>query len=117
MSITETEREAWKLAAHWRNKAEALTSAAHGLQQELEAVKARFSWQPIETAPKDGTYVLVRNEHGTWVAHYVAQYQSGFVPDQKWHSMLLNCRHMPRFCSLVPTHWQPLPDSTVVDAS
>ena len=66
-------------------------------------------WQPIETAPRDGSYCLLSNEHGTWVGVYVERFTSGYRPEQPWLSMMLNTRHMPRYCSLTPTHWAPLP--------
>ena len=65
-------------------------------------------WQPIETAPKDGTYVLLGNNEGSWVARYRPVYQSGFTPDNKWQSMMLNHDHMKRYPKLKPTHWMPL---------
>ena len=67
-------------------------------------------WQPIETAPEDGTYILLGNRHGTWVGKYLDRYISGYRPSNPWHSMMLNCRHMGRFPSVVPTHWMPLPE-------
>lgn len=69
-----------------------------------------MEWRPIETAPKDGTVILVCNDHGTWAARYVDVYQSGYVPEHKWHSLMLNHKHMiGPYPSLIPTHWQPLP--------
>lgn len=66
-------------------------------------------WQPIETAPNDGTYILLGSNEGSWVARYTPVYQSGFVPDNKWQSMMLNHDHMKRHPKLKPTHWMPLP--------
>jgi uncharacterized protein DUF551 len=48
-------------------------------------VPAPQEWQPIETAPKDGIYI-VANKYGVWVTH---QYASR--PENA-------------------THWMPLPD-------
>lgn len=69
-------------------------------------------WQPIETAPKDGRYLMVGNEDGVWIASYSAQFQSGYKPDNPWISLMLNHRHIEkvnRNYSSVPTHWMPLP--------
>lgn len=69
-------------------------------------------WQPIETAPKDGTPILVVNaERGApWIAQYQPVYQSGYRPDNPWFSLMLNCDwHPNRRGSFVPTAWKPLP--------
>jgi len=69
-------------------------------------------WQPIETAPKDGRYLMVGNKDGVWIASYSAQFQSGYKPDNPWISLMLNHRHIEkvnRNYSCVPTHWMPLP--------
>ena len=67
-------------------------------------------WQPIETAPKDGSYFLAGNAGGAWVAHWNQVAVSGYRFDQPWRSCMLNHYHMPvdvRY--LPPTHWMPLP--------
>lgn len=71
-----------------------------------------MSWQPIETAPKDGTYILVSNEQsdGAWVARYAPVYASGWRPENPWQSMMLNHWHLKRHLSRMPTCWQPLPE-------
>lgn len=66
---------------------------------------------PIETAPRDGTTLLVGNHLGWWIAKYEAVYQSGYRPENPWFSLMLNCSHMGRYPSLVPTHWMPLPEA------
>ena len=69
-------------------------------------------WLSIETAPQDGTYVLVSNGLGVWVAKYKAVYQSGWKPDCPWQSMMLNHDHIPRGKQRGrPTHWMPLPEA------
>jgi len=67
-------------------------------------------WQPIETAPKDGTAILVSNGRGVWVAKYKAVFQSGYKPDSPWFCLMLNKDYIPgKFRAGAPTHWQPLP--------
>lgn len=66
-------------------------------------------WMPIESAPKDGTFILVATSDGTWIARYCGIYPSGYRPENPWESMMLNRDHMPRYCSSFPTHWMPLP--------
>jgi hypothetical protein len=60
-------------------------------------------WQPIETAPKDGTYMLLMSRSGVviglWDAHEDREF--GTVP--AW-------RDDGEGYELHPTHWMPLPD-------
>lgn len=83
------------------------------LRTELVAGRereARMQWQPIETAPKDGSYLLVSNGHGVWVARFKSVYQSGWKPPSPWQSMMLNHAHIPSAKrNGSPTHWMPLP--------
>lgn len=71
--------------------------------------QAAPGWQPIETAPKDGTLLVVANAEGTWLAKYQDVYQSGFKPSNPWASMLLNHAHIEHFTSWLPTHWMQIP--------
>lgn len=66
-------------------------------------------WQPIETAKRDGSVILVANSDWTWVATYKPVYLSGYRPDNPWSNLLLNCSHMEKNRSGVPTHWMLLP--------
>ena len=69
-------------------------------------------WKPIESAPKDGSYILVGNRYGAWVATYDSTATSGYKFDNPWRSLMLNHRHMERRdrpYSLTPSHWMPLP--------
>ena len=72
---------------------------------------APSGWQPIETAPKDGTYILVSNPAagGSWVAQFKQFAASGFRFDEPWHSVMLNHWHLPDRHGGTPTVWQPLP--------
>jgi hypothetical protein len=81
------------------------------LRTLLSSSRGEQGWRTIDSAPKDGTYIILGNAQGAWVGCYVARYQSGFVPEDPWHSMMMNRRHMPRYSSSEPTHWQPLPSA------
>lgn len=61
-------------------------------------------WQPIETAPKDGTLVLIFDEK---VDVYMASWinQSGLHPKPGW----IDAEGDP--CE--PTHWKPLPQPPI----
>ena len=80
-----------------------------------------MDWQPIETAPKDGTRVLLarfidcaKYRHlprtgwikvGRWVGHYLDGYENKWrensVPEVPIGSERIG---------LCPTHWMPLPE-------
>jgi hypothetical protein len=58
-----------------------------------------MSWQPIETAPKDGTEVLVTEGTTFAVASYDLYGGWRDMGDMGWGGM----------CYTQPTHWMPLP--------
>ena len=77
-------------------------------------------WQPIETAPKDGTEVLLyapgRLTYGAWTEPSDVpeiKYRDGFAPEPEWEEFA------PFWSSWdggftedhPPTHWMPLPDA------
>jgi hypothetical protein len=69
----------------------------------LEAAE-KAAWQPIETAPKDGTGVLLFNPYeeqwvaiGRWLDHIHEDFHYGWNVDQ-WRD------------GSEPTHWRPLVD-------
>lgn len=70
-------------------------------------------WFSIETAPKDGTLIILANAGGSWVGYFRDRFQSGYRPQNPWQSMLLNHEHMLDGYTLKPTHWQPLPKPPV----
>jgi hypothetical protein len=85
-----------------------LESARDEMSARIEAQQ----WRPIETAPRDGAYILVSNPAagGSWVAHWFPVAVSGYKFDQPWRSVMLNHWHIPEKTRYVPpTHWMPLP--------
>lgn len=57
-------------------------------------------WQPIETAPKDGTFFLAWNGNWRGVAQY---FEPAYEDDPIWVDETTEFIHPP------PTHWMPLP--------
>ena len=59
-------------------------------------------WQPIETAPRDGTVILVWLPKKSLASHvHSARLNSDGKPDIIGHHFVWDTG--------VPTHWQPLP--------
>lgn len=67
-------------------------------------------WQPIETAPKDGKYVLVWPGRCTGIACDIARWEDDKYaksPRPFWARIGFSTKTGDRVNS--PTHWQPLP--------
>ena len=71
-----------------------------------------MEWQPIETAPKDGTYVLMvkkglvpavaRWQHDRQIFDFIEE--EDMPTGDAWQEYLAMC------IEWTPTHWMPLPD-------
>lgn len=62
-----------------------------------------MTWQPIETAPKDGTEILLYvgiMKHDYAVAHWNERYWQMGVHQDRFYSEFGQ-----------PTHWMPLPEA------
>ena len=62
-----------------------------------------MKWQPLETAPKDGTEILVYTKCGSF---YVVSYDDVF--SAPWR-----VRNDEGISEAAPTHWMPLPDAPI----
>jgi hypothetical protein len=63
-------------------------------------------WQPIETAPKDGTNILVANAEG-WVGQVF--WQNRWYNENHAGWMIANCdEEYGEY--ITATHWMPLPE-------
>lgn len=75
------------------------------LMKRCSTAGGRMNWQPIETAPRDGTDILVcvtyNGPAGEWeTAQWVDWARDDLVWPNYW-------RHIE--IPFPPTHWQPLP--------
>ena len=69
-------------------------------------------WQPIETAPKDGTRILIYQPEGQWKSRRDRRLE--YIDTAYWHTPG-NPEHPGYWCAYVlcvyrPTHWMPLPE-------
>ena len=79
----------------WRNQAHQSQSAFDRLQDQLAKAEQRVAeWQPIETAPKDGSFILLATPKGR-------------IADGFW-SLVYGVWSWP-YVMVEPTHWMPLP--------
>ena len=96
-----------------QNKWTELTNHIMDLQSRvglLEVLLADQEWRPIETAPKDGTKVLVYDEsyglpQKAWFGkdHFDEEHEGWLFGDGDDYSCGLY------FTPINPTHWMPLP--------
>lgn len=107
---TEPERQAREVAgranAYLTSIAEPLAREYLALRDALDAAETREAWQPIETAPRDGTEVIVYVPSNEWVgAAWYSQRTKLWPPvyedDLSEEGEPLNVG--------LPTHWRPLP--------
>jgi hypothetical protein len=74
-----------------------------------------MEWQPIETAPKDGTEVIVMHRHiETQIVHnafWIAKEETDDPNDVGWWSYEYSEVGRIKLDDwLAPTHWIPLPE-------
>lgn len=73
-----------------------------------------MDWQPIETAPKDGTYILVWSEREGWRGN-PRMVCATWEPSGTGAWAIYGAgptRHSEQWLDrgIIPTHWMPLPE-------
>lgn len=72
-------------------------------------------WRPIEEAPRDGTYVLLRGDSGyigTPYRYIVARHDVKYRPLQPW---VTHANDSVLDDGKMPTHFRPLPDDRLAE--
>ncbi len=68
---------------------------------------AQQEWQPIETAPKDGTLIEIREKSGRV---QIAQWgEPGYNEPNWWVQLTQGGFSMNEYPTINVTHWRPLP--------
>ena len=71
-------------------------------------------WQPIETAPKDGSYILIAGEGRVTIGFYHEDKGKTLIADAKPYWQDYDRSYWDRFETddswFAPTHWMPLPE-------
>lgn len=85
----------WEYGGHgdWE-----LTPAGTLIANSLKRERDATAWRPIETAPRDGTWVLL------WWPYWSARPTPGRFYCDEWVSLVALSKDGPG-----PTHWLPLP--------
>jgi hypothetical protein len=80
---------------------------AAAMSKEIERLRAASQWQPIKTAPKDGTQIIVidATNDQQWVAFWSTSAWVGgaWIPYENRSDTI----------SISATHWQPLPSPPI----
>lgn len=68
-------------------------------------------WQPTETAPRDGTYILLYAKGYYAIATWM-ECSLDTEPGKRWVISTVDCMGEPHGQDIVlnPTHWMPLPE-------
>lgn len=84
---------------------------AEKLRSEVVQLRAAQSWQSIETAPKDGTYVWVSNGFSMRIAFWAdgKEFEHQGSIGGGWRDLALAERGGAADMMFAPTHWQALP--------
>ena len=95
---------------------ERLDAAADALLSFREE-NARRDWQPIETAPKDGTCILIAGGIYDWDSSWGETLPFSGVTIASWNDIRTgkpwqgeNCGGHDEYYRYAPTHWMPLPE-------
>ena len=83
------------------------------LRADLASVRQAQAWQPIETAPKDGTYVLLW-EAGELMPGIFSYVDFGDAAPEGYHSGWYD-NQTGRYEATHATHWMPLPAAPSAD--
>lgn len=87
------------------------TVSAEAKQTIQHVLREYQGWQPIETAPKDGTKVLLTN--GSWVETARWANCDERFEGENWQWLLVDCEDGYYNVTAEPnepTHWMPLPE-------
>ncbi len=116
MTITLTREEAQKLLDGFERVGWARTEHADILRARLSAPEPEpepepVAWQPIDTAPKDGTNILVCcavDADGTQIkSHGLFTQRAAWWGEEGW-VVYCDIIQEPQ-CFFEPTHWMPVP--------
>ena len=115
--VTQVDRDAaddaWSYACDAFDLYEAFARHRIATEAKIRADQIEREWQPIETAPKDGTEIIVTDGYEVWTAKHSVSNIRNYAPffattcnGRLWYRGPDWCEEREYFDS---THWMPLP--------
>lgn len=97
---------------------EKLREKNDALAARVKELEGRLAWQPIETAPKDGTRILFYDPHtsslifaGIWDDKFESDFDGeDTIYRGAWTDYAVASFGFEEYQEYSPTHWQPLPE-------
>lgn len=117
--IAEIEKRSDSLGKTWRMKEGLLPSSIVEIHKDratllshIRAMQAAAQWQPIETAPKDGTFILCAHKSGHInICRWHVEIPNYEKSDAYWRARVYEGEGLWK-----PTHWMPLRTAPRIDA-
>ena len=75
-------------------------------EAKIKELEAQLEWQPIETAPKDGTVILCNERGWVYTAFWGMKTPDEYYYNQRSKTPQWLSHNFPQ----EPTHWMPLPN-------
>lgn len=77
------------------------------MKRRIDELESQLYWQPIESAPSDGSEFIARGFHDSggreeMKACTVIKHYGSFLRDNNGYGFTVTC---------YPTHWTPMPDA------
>jgi len=91
-----------------RDEAEESNESLRNQNTALDEKLAELDWQPIETAPRDGTAILIYDGIDYYVSWYA--FDSVFETNKSWIFGKATGPYNAYAEIDTPTHWMPLPE-------
>ncbi len=106
-TLTDEELLAWLEEFSVTDYGEYDAERAVHLAARFRELLAQQEWQPIETAPKDGTLIEIREKSGRV---QIAQWgEPGYNEPNWWVQLTQGGFSMNEYPTTNVTHWRPLP--------
>ena len=83
-----------------------------GIDEKKSGIMTELKWQPIETAPKDGTEIIVMYVNiATQIVHAACWIEDEYDPSETgwWSNDWNEIGSVIMKGAYAPTHWMPLP--------